>query len=181
MASRQRSRGCATVNLSEAKSVLDVGCGIRPQRLVKAERYVGVDIHQPYLDVLGGGEFICSDWRPALKRFKRHEFDAVIALDFIEHLTRRDGWDFLRAAQRVGKLVCIFTPSGPFPQHYEEGEPDAWGMDGGKWQTHRSAWTPEDFEGWKVTTWPAFHRVNAVGAALPEPIDAFWAKKETDA
>ena len=141
---------------------------------------MGIDAHQPYLDVLAGqpGEFICSDWRPALRRFKRNEFDLVVALDFIEHLTRRAGHDFLRAAQRVGRQVCIFTPLGPFPQHFEPGEPDGWGMDGAHWQTHRSAWRPEDFPGWTIHILEGFHRLDGKGIPFPQPISAFWAVTE---
>lgn len=160
----------------ETVTVLDVGCGIRPQQIVPAERSVGVDIHQPYLDTLHG-DYICSDWRPALRSFKRDAFDLVIALDFIEHLYRRDGHQFLSAAKRVGKAVAIFTPLGPFPQPYVRGEPDGWGMDGGYWQAHRSAWTPEDFDGWEIEVCEGFHIHDAAKRLLPEPIDAFWAVK----
>lgn len=166
--------------LLPARSVLDVGCGIRPQQCVAADRYVGVDIHQPYIDHLGGGsEYVCADWRTALARFGHHEFDLVIALDFIEHLPRSEGFAFLDEATRVGRQVCIFTPLGPFPQHYEQNEPDQWGMDGGRWQTHRSAWWPEDFRGWDVHVHPGFHTCDANGVPLPHPIGAFWAVKET--
>ena len=167
--------------LLPASSVLDVGCGIRPHRFFPGSRFVGVDVHRPYVDALAGepGEFICSDWRVALRRYRRNEFDLVTALDFIEHLPRRDGRDFLRAAQRVGKQVCIFTPLGPYPQHFEPGEPDGWGMDGAYWQTHRSAWWPEDFPGWNIQVCEEFHPADAWGVPFPEPISAFWAVKET--
>jgi len=164
--------------LGPFRSVLDVGCGIRPQKVVATQRWVGVDAFQPYLDSLAG-EVICSDWRPALRSFAPDSFDLVVALDFIEHLRRREGREFLTAAQRVGRAVCIFTPLGPFPQRYVDGETDAWGMGGGYWQTHRSAWTPKDFEGWSIQVEAGFHTVDAKDEPLPEPIDAFWAVKST--
>ena len=166
--------------LPPVSSVLDVGCGIRPQPIVAANRYVGVDAHQPYIDRVSrdGGEFICADWEQALRRFDDLEFDLVVALDFIEHLDRKAGNRFLRAARRVGRQVCIFTPLGSFPQHYQPGEPDQWGMDGGHWQSHRSAWQPSDFPGWQITVHHGFHVVDANGRSLPQPIDAFWALTE---
>jgi len=161
---------------AQGSSVLDVGCGIRPQVVVPTNRYVGVDAHWPYIEAVDhSGEFIYSDWRAALRKFRRDEFDLVTALDFIEHLDRRDGLDFLRAAQRVGKAVLIFTPLGPFPQHYGPGESDAWGMDGGHWQTHRSAWTPDDFPNWDIYELPSFHHHDSHKRPLEKPIGAFWA------
>jgi SAM-dependent methyltransferase len=164
-------------DLGKPRSVLDVGCGIRPQQLVKAERYLGIDAHQPYIDALGDPEhFRCSHWQPALAEFADQEFDLVTALDFIEHLERDEGLEFIAEAQRVGKLVVLFTPVGPFPQKFSD--PDQWGMDGGFWQTHRSAWTPADFDGWEIYVLPGFAVMDGHMNPLPEPHDAFWALKE---
>jgi SAM-dependent methyltransferase len=174
----RRSVELLPINLSPVGSVLDVGCGIRPALFIECDRYVGIDAHKPYLDAIEGtGErrFICSEWQPALARFARGAFDLVLALDFIEHLTRREGRRFVTAAKRVGQRVAIFTPLGKFPQSYADDEPDQWGMDGGRWQTHRSAWTPDDFEGWETFVLRGFHATDAGGHPLPEPIDAFWA------
>jgi cyclopropane fatty-acyl-phospholipid synthase-like methyltransferase len=75
------------------------------------------------------------------------EFDTVLALDFIEHLTEPDAHDFLTEAKRVGHNVFIFTPLGPFEQDYGPDHP----------QTHRSAWTPEDFPDWRTYVLKDFH------------------------
>jgi hypothetical protein len=146
------------------------------------DRYLGIDVHQPYIDMMRdpshGPEwsYQCSPWDVALAGFDDHEFDLVCALDFIEHLERDDGLWFIEEAQRVGRVVAIFTPVGPFPQPYAH--PDQWGMDGGVWQMHRSAWTPEDFPGWEVIVWKGFAVVDGHMNPLPEPHDAFWALKE---
>lgn len=159
--------------------VLDVGCGIRPQRVVQPDLHVCVDAHRPYLEHLRengfGGLLIEGPWGTVLPSFLSKSFDALFALDAIEHWPKGDGEIFLNEARRVAKTVVIFTPDGPFPQHYEEDEPDAWGMDGGYWQTHRSAWTPEDFEGWETYELPEFHKTSADGKELPQPVSAFWA------
>lgn len=165
--------------LGDPRSVLDVGCGIRPQQLVVrgVERYLGIDVHKPYIDAMEDPEhYRCSRWQPALAEFEDQEFDLVTALDFIEHLDRDDGLEFITEAQRVGKLVVIFTPVGPLAQKFAD--PDQWGMHGGKWQTHRSAWTPEDFEGWEIHVMPRFHVVDGHSQPLLKPHDAFWAIKE---
>lgn len=160
-------------------SVLDIGCGIRPQRVVAADTHVCVDPHAPYLDRLREncfkGQLIAATWDEVLPTYPDQAFDALFALDTIEHWPKSDGEIFLSEARRVARTVVIFTPDGPFPQHYEDGELDAWGMDGGFWQTHRSDWTPADFEGWTLYELPGFHKTDAKGHELPEPIGAFWA------
>jgi hypothetical protein len=174
-------------DLGAVDSVLDVGCGIRPQQIVDARRYVGVDAHKPYLDALiesgaagpPGVHFMHGEWDTVLGDMKDGEFDMVVALDFIEHLERDAGFAFVAEAQRVGRSVVIFTPLGECPQHYAPGESDQWGMDGGRWQNHRSAWRPEDFPGWETHVLPEFHAVDANQRKLPEPIGAFWAIKES--
>jgi len=166
--------------LGNPRSVVDVGCGLRPQRLtIPTERYLGIDVHQTYIDALvsvPGREFICAGWKDGLGALEDGEFDVLTALDFIEHLEREDGFAFLEEAQRVARLVVIFTPLGPFPQ--EHSFPDQWGMDGGVPQTHRSAWLPEDFPGWETYRWAEMHTVDGHMNPLPEPIGAFWALRE---
>jgi hypothetical protein len=39
----------------------------------------------------------------------------------------------------------IYTPNGFVPQ-----DEDKWGLGQVEWQTHRSGWTPDDFDGWKI-------------------------------
>lgn len=150
-------------------SVLDVGCGIKPQRIVEANRYVGLDAHRPYLEQIQPKythwTLICGRANEILPRLTDESFDLVLALDFIEHLTHRAGRRFLQHALRVGKRVAVFTPLGYMEQSYREGDTDAWGMDGCHWQTHRSGWTPEDFPGWEIQMLEHFH----------ENASAFWA------
>jgi len=49
-------------------------------------------------------------------------------------------------------------------------------MKGGRWQTHRSGWTPDDFgPEWHVVVCGDFHVVDENEAPLDEPFGAFWA------
>lgn len=138
-------------------SVLDVGCGLQPQALWRPTREgpisVGLDAHLPYLDKLRSERaydaiLIHATWDEFMPMLVEDSFDVVVALDFIEHLERKDGIEFLEEAQRVGRSVVIFTPNGRLEQ-----TEDAWKMGGEKWQTHRSAWKSKDFpksKGWET-------------------------------
>jgi SAM-dependent methyltransferase len=126
-------------------SVLDVGCGFRsPIRTFShlIPRTVGVDgydkalersraagIHREYhqLDLLKVGEF-----------FGPKSFDAVIAIDVIEHFDKPDGYRLMEMLESIArKRVILFTPNGFLPQ-------DEW--DGNVHQVHRSGWEAYDFE-----------------------------------
>jgi hypothetical protein len=58
------------------------------------------------------------------------------------------------------------------------GTRDAWGLDGGDAQQHRSGWTPDDFDAtWDILASRDFHRVDSLGQALATPFGAFYAIK----
>lgn len=148
-------------------TVLDVGCGIQPQKVFPQAISVGLDAHAPYLEALRDSGFdgvlIKGRWDEFMPTLIDRSFDAVVALDFIEHLNRKDGKRFIKEAQRIAPIVVIFTPYGWLKQTH-----DVWKMNGEEWQTHRSAWKPKDFPGWRIEDRPIVtnHR-------------AFWAIKET--
>jgi hypothetical protein len=72
--------------------------------------------------------------------------DSVVALDLIEHMRRAEGERLLKHLVRVARQqAVVFTPLGFYRHSYRSGETDRWGMKGGRWQTHRSGWTPDDF------------------------------------
>ncbi len=110
--------------------------------------------------------------------FPDKSVDTVFALDFIEHLDKADGLRMLREAERVARSqIVVYTPLGFFPQSYDDPDkPDRWGMDGGKWQTHRSGWDPEDFgEEWEFVISPDFLIFDEENQIMDQPMGAFWA------
>jgi hypothetical protein len=144
-------------------TLLDIGCGIRPQNLVTCERHTCVEPHFEYADALeqNGFAVIRSEANDAIKE-GAERFDTIVALDVIEHMTREDGERFIELAKGNAKQqVVIFTPLGFMPQDGGDAT-DPWGMQGQEWQQHRSGWTPYDFIGWKIVTDPAFHHRNGV-------------------
>ena len=140
--------------------LLDIGCGIRPQNMVKCKRQIWVEPHGEYAAILenAGYEVVARLANQALDEIDV-EVDTVMALDVIEHMEKDEGAEFIRRAlNKAKKQVVVFTPFGFMPQE-EDGETDAWGMHGQEFQRHRSGWLPEEFEGWKCITDMKFHNL----------------------
>jgi hypothetical protein len=171
--------------VSRTDSVLDVGCGIRPQELFDARVHVCLEPHLPYLarlmeegPVPPGFVPVNAGWREFMERLPDGAFDTVFALDFIEHLDRGEGAEFLLRAERVARRqVVVFTPLGYYRQDLpEDGRTDRWGMDGAGWQVHRSGWEPSDFDGrWVVLLCRSFHPPETGPGGEALPTGAFWA------
>jgi len=138
----------APAGLLEAKTVLDIGAGLRPMPWYKAERHVCVEPHPAYAERLrtAGYEVWGTTARDALEHAAEGAFEAVYLLDVIEHMERPEGADVIQLALALKpKQIVVFTPKGFLPQ-----EGDAWGLGAEHWQLHRSGWVPADFPGWAI-------------------------------
>ena len=103
-------------------------------------------------------------------------------MDVIEHLEKSEALDLLKRLKRTEALarkqIVLFTPLGFLPQEDLDGK-DAWGLDGGAWQEHKSGWSPEDFDGsWRIYASKVFHTVDCFGRAFETPYGAMWAVKD---
>ncbi len=139
------------LNKANVKTVLDLGCGTGTTgiRFNQNNQYLltGVDIFAPYLEeCLRTGKYAkvkSGDFKKKLK-FKSKGFDAVVCLETIEHLSKKDGLKLIGEAERTAKKVVIFTcPMGKAIQEsYDEN----------KYQKHLSSWFPGEFtkRGYKV-------------------------------
>jgi hypothetical protein len=124
-------------------SLLDIGCGAHsPIRDFSHRlRYtVGVDTFAGSIDVSRAAgihnEYYKMDALEIGGRFAAGSFDAVIALDLIEHLPMQDGYQLIAAMERVArKKVVIITPNGFQPQRPIEGNP---------FQAHVSGWSYDE-------------------------------------
>lgn len=130
--------------LRDAKSVLDVGCGSNSP-LVKVPKHfysVGVDIHKPSI-AASRKRKIHDDYRVGDvldigKIFSPKSFDAVLALDLIEHLPQKEGYQLIRQMVKLARQKAILlTPHGFIPQHPYDGNP---------FQKHLSGWSIKDFQ-----------------------------------
>jgi hypothetical protein len=134
--------------LKDCESFLELGCGNNsPVRYFSRNfKSVGVDSFKPYLEKskkMGiHDEYFLMDVRNL--KFKRKSFDAVLALDLIEHLTKSEGEKLLTDMERIArKKVIIFTPNGFLEQHE---------YDGNIRQVHKSGWTVSEMrkKGYKI-------------------------------
>jgi hypothetical protein len=149
--------------------VIDIGPGIRPCPIFDGCEYICIEPCVEYVEHLRA-------WKPAniavdvvradasFLEFYARTSTTVLMLDVIEHLERKAGERVLRIVEEFDHAV-VFTPLGWEPQSGES--PDAWGLHGGHWQKHRSAWKPEDFNrGWSIYSWPQWSPSKSVGAIL---------------
>jgi len=126
------------------KTVLDIGCGrglVGSLLKIYREpiRIVGVDVFDPYLGFcrrLGVYDSlvkfdVCQTPLP----FGNKEFDLAVALEVIEHLPKRKGFDLLSELKRVARNVIVSTPNRFFAQE---------GYDENDFQHHLSRWTVRD-------------------------------------
>lgn len=141
--------------------VIEFGC-MFGDRLAAAGRPIsyGVDAHGAYLDEAEkrnpGPRYHCGDARDYAHKAATCgvPIDAVLLIDFIEHLTRRDADHLVGDCKRFTKRIVLFVPLGPHPQTR-----DVFNMGADHWQTHRSTWEPADLEavGFDVAVWDGYH------------------------
>jgi len=133
-----------THELRNIDSVLDLGCGAdSPLSKIKKDfSSVGVDIFPPSIKQSKKKKIHNKYYRFNVlkidKHFKKKSFDAVIALDLIEHLKKQEGIEFLKKIEKIAKKkIILLTPNG-----FTEQDP----LRGNPYQVHQSGWTAKDFQ-----------------------------------
>ena len=133
--------------LSGCDSLLDLGCGyFSPIDRFNIPFSVGVELFEPYLQESKRKGIHSQYIRADIRRleFQSKSFDAVIAIDVLEHLTKQEGSKLLlKMAHWATKKVIIVTPNGYLSQ-------DVYGSN--PLQEHRSGWSVEELSdlGFKV-------------------------------
>lgn len=137
-------------HLKACSSVLDVGCGDDSPllRIKKTFTSYGIDAHKPSIlkskNKKIHDEYIVGNINNLRSHFKRKSFDAVIALDVIEHSPKEDSYKLIEEMEKIArKKVIILTPNGFYAQD---------GYDSNPYQIHKSGWTSRDLQklGYKV-------------------------------
>ena len=135
--------------LVDCESVLDVGCGAAPtMRELGISRSAGIDAYLPSIEkgrqLNTHDELILGDVRNLLQKFKPKSFDACVALDVIEHLSKSDGYKLMAEMEQIARKKVVFlTPSGFLPQGNAAQD---------DFQKHHSGWEPDEMRnrGYKV-------------------------------
>ncbi|MEW6507364.1 MAG: glycosyltransferase [Bacteroidota bacterium] len=170
-------------NIIPVNIIGDIGCGIRPQNFIAPQYHLCIDPHNQYLEFVKNNNksgvnysYVNLDWARAVHLFPENSLETVFLLDVIEHLEKDAALMLLSATKKiVTKQIVLFTPLGFIEQNHET-DKDAWGLDGGKWQEHKSGWMPEDFgEGWEFFVCEEFHTHDNEGKEYDKPKGAFYA------
>lgn len=129
---------------------VDIGPGLRPQRLLQCPTHVLVEPYGLYAEKLVTAypdkPILRQDALTYLRSALSKSVDTIFVCDVIEHLNKDDGLQMLEHAIRVAReQVVVFTPLGFMPQHYTE-LGDVWGsVQHSELQNHLSGWRPEEF------------------------------------
>lgn len=122
--------------LASCDTVLDLGCGCSsPIQHCNVPFSVGVELFEPYLEESEKkgmhNQYIKADVRSL--ELKPKSFDAVIAIEVLEHLTKEEGRALIRKAETwARKKVMITTPNGYIWQNAYDANP---------LQEHKSGWS----------------------------------------
>lgn len=159
--------------IGPCRRVLEIGCGPDSalQFLSGDVEIEGLDIHEPWLQK-ARDRGILKNYHLANAMdidslFEAGEFDAVVALDLIEHLEKPDGFQLIEKMSKVAsERVVLFTPNG-FLEQIDESNP---------WNNHRSGWSVDDFEklGFSVVGMNGWKPLRGTWAKLRYRPTFFW-------
>lgn len=127
--------------LNGCDTILDIGCGeYSPLRFVPSTHAYGIDAHKPSLEKSKKRKvhdnYQLGDIRHITSQWSAHSFDACVAIDLIEHLTKKEGLKLIDNMLKIAKKrIVIFTPNGFLLQR-----------DTNILQEHRSGWTTQEMQ-----------------------------------
>lgn len=170
-----------------ANIVVDIGCGITPQEIIKPTIHICCEPYLPYIQYLQrhvekwfdkNYVFLNITWQDLVKILPQKSVDTIFLKDVIEHVEKNKAKKLLKETEKIAKQqIIIFTPLGFIEQHHKNNI-DAWGMKGGKWQEHKSGWYPDDFDSsWKILVSKDYHGYDNQGNKYEIPKGAMWAIK----
>ena len=155
------------------ESVLDVGCGHSSMmRYFGVQHSVGIDGYLPSVEEARKkqthDEVIHGNVTELENSFRPKQFDACIAIDVIEHLTKEDGLKLIASMERIArKRVVFFTPNGFLPQRHISND---------DLQEHLSGWEPAEMRGfgYRVKGLLGPKKLRGEHHALKNKPAAFW-------
>lgn len=160
--------------LSGMKSVLDVGCGSSsPLGKINKNFYsMGIDVFESSIKKSKKAKihdhYKLGDILKLKSFFIPKSFDAVVALDVVEHFEKKDAIELINAMEKIArKKVIIFTPYGFTQQHPYNGNP---------YQVHKSGWFIDDFKkrGYNIYGMRGFRFIRGEYATIKYNPWMFW-------
>jgi len=121
--------------LVDCSSVLDLGCGHNSLiQFCPVHWSLGVETFDAYLQHSRSrhihSQYIQADVRKL--EFRDRSFDAVIALELLEHLNKEEGYELIHNMERwARRKVIVSTPNGYLPHGCRDNNP---------FQVHKSGW-----------------------------------------
>ncbi len=159
--------------LGPCRRILEIGCGPDSalQFLASDREIEGLDVHEPWL-LKAKERGILTNYHLANALeidtlFQSGQFDAIVALDLIEHLEKPDGHELIKKMSAVASdRIIIFTPNGFLPQQDESN----------LWNNHLSGWTVNDFveQGFSVVGVNGWKQLRGSWAKLRFRPRLFW-------
>lgn len=157
--------------LFEYNTVLDLGCGPNsPIQYCNISFSVGVELFEPYLQESKKkhihDKYINADIGKI--EFKTKSFDAVIALDVLEHLTKEEGLSLIKKMEKWSKKkIIIFTPNEYIWQD---------GYDNNQLQEHKTGWRVKELQklGFKVYGINGWRKLRGYKASLKYKPTLLW-------
>jgi len=129
-------------SLSDCRDVLDVGCGAHSPlgKIKKTFRSEGVDIFRQSVaeskKERNHDTYKIGDIRHIGQFYRPKSFDAVIAIDVIEHLTKKVAMQLITDMEKIArKKVILLTPNGFYHQDAYDNNP---------YQVHKSGWSTKE-------------------------------------
>ncbi|MDI6603122.1 MAG: class I SAM-dependent methyltransferase [Patescibacteria group bacterium] len=157
--------------LSDCNTVLDLGCGYNsPIQYCNIPFSIGVEKFEPYLkeskEKKIHNQYIKADITKI--EFKPKSFDAVIAIDVLEHLSKEEGYELLKRMEKwARKKIIIFTPNGYVYQDDYDNNP---------LQEHKSGWNAEELKklGFKIFGVNGWKRLRGYRGKIKYKPILFW-------
>lgn len=157
--------------LSNCNSVLDLGCGSNSLiQYCNVPFSIGVEKFEPHLKESKKkgihNQYLKADITKI--DFKPKSFDAVIAIDVLEHLSKEEGYALLKKIEKwVKKKIITFTPNGYVYQDNYDNNP---------FQEHKSGWNVEELKklGFKVVGMNGWKKLRGYKASIKYKPQILW-------
>jgi len=157
--------------LLDCESVLDLGCGYDSLiQYCSVPFSVGVDLFNPYLEESKRrnihNKYIKDDIRKV--NFESKSFDAVLATEVLEHLTREEGYQLIAKLEKwAKKKIIISTPNGYIWQEDYDQNP---------FQEHKTGWSADELKkiGFKVYGMKGWKRLRGYKMAIKYKPTLLW-------